>query len=159
MAEKIYDLDGARGRHIDVYDDKVVLTTKPGIGSFFTGNFTDGEKTIYFCDCIGIQFRKSEFLIGYLQFETASGLMNNKGSNFFNENTFTWEIPKLSNEIMEEVATYCKNRLSICKSGKSNPEPVASSSAEELKKFKELLDMGVISSEEFEAKKKQILGL
>jgi len=31
--------------------------------------------------------------------------------------------------------------------------------AEELKKFKELLDAGVISQEEFEAKKKQLLGL
>lgn len=33
------------------------------------------------------------------------------------------------------------------------------SPAEELKKFKELLDMGVITQEEFDAKKKQILGL
>lgn len=33
------------------------------------------------------------------------------------------------------------------------------SSADELLKFKELLDLGAISNEEFEAKKKQILGL
>ncbi|MGI6030792.1 MAG: SHOCT domain-containing protein [Eubacteriales bacterium] len=33
------------------------------------------------------------------------------------------------------------------------------SSADELKKFKELLDSGVITQEEFEAKKKQLLGL
>ena len=33
------------------------------------------------------------------------------------------------------------------------------SGADELKKFKELLDAGIISNEEFEAKKKQILGL
>lgn len=35
----------------------------------------------------------------------------------------------------------------------------AISSADELKKFKELLDMGVISQEEFDQKKKQLLGL
>jgi len=35
----------------------------------------------------------------------------------------------------------------------------APSSAEELIKFKELLDSGVISQEEFDAKKKQLLGL
>ena len=34
----------------------------------------------------------------------------------------------------------------------------ASSPAEELKKFKELLDMGIITKEEFDAKKKQLLG-
>ncbi len=33
------------------------------------------------------------------------------------------------------------------------------SSADELKKFKELLDIGVITQEEFDAKKKQLLGL
>jgi hypothetical protein len=35
----------------------------------------------------------------------------------------------------------------------------AISAADELKKFKELLDMGVISQEEFDQKKKQLLGL
>ena len=33
------------------------------------------------------------------------------------------------------------------------------SRADELKKFKELLDNGVITQEEFDAKKKQLLGL
>jgi predicted Zn-dependent peptidase len=33
------------------------------------------------------------------------------------------------------------------------------SAADELKKFKELLDGGIISQEEFDAKKKQLLGL
>lgn len=36
---------------------------------------------------------------------------------------------------------------------------VAQSSADEIKKFKDLLDEGVISQEEFDAKKKQLLGL
>jgi predicted Zn-dependent peptidase len=35
----------------------------------------------------------------------------------------------------------------------------ANSPAEELKKFKELLDMGIITQEEFDTKKKQLLGL
>ncbi|MCI5905492.1 MAG: SHOCT domain-containing protein [Oscillospiraceae bacterium] len=41
------------------------------------------------------------------------------------------------------------------------PAPVVqfASSADELKKFKDLLDSGVITQEEFDAKKKQILGL
>lgn len=38
-------------------------------------------------------------------------------------------------------------------------QEVAQSCADELKKFKELLDDGVISQEEFDAKKKQLLGL
>ena len=38
-------------------------------------------------------------------------------------------------------------------------QEVPQSNADELKKFKELLDMGIITQEEFDAKKKQLLGL
>ena len=38
-----------------------------------------------------------------------------------------------------------------------NQPPI--SAADELKKFKELLDMGIITQEEFDAKKKELLGL
>ena len=44
--------------------------------------------------------------------------------------------------------------------GKALPNtPPQNSGADELKKYKELLDMGAITAEEYEAKKKQILGL
>ena len=36
---------------------------------------------------------------------------------------------------------------------------IATSNADELKKYKELLDEGIISQEEFDAKKKQLLNL
>ena len=38
-------------------------------------------------------------------------------------------------------------------------QEIPQSNADELKKFKELLDMGIITQEEFDAKKKQLLGL
>ena len=38
-------------------------------------------------------------------------------------------------------------------------QEVPQSKANELKEYKELLDMGIISQEEFNAKKKQLLGL
>ena len=41
----------------------------------------------------------------------------------------------------------------------TNKQENPQSNADELKKFKELLDMGVITQEEFDAKKKQLLGL
>lgn len=47
------------------------------------------------------------------------------------------------------------------KNSEPTPPSVASSTsnADELKKFKELLDSGIITQEEFDAKKKQLLGL
>ena len=47
----------------------------------------------------------------------------------------------------------------IEKASSSKPASATISAADELKKFKELLDMGVISQEEFDVKKKQLLGL
>lgn len=42
---------------------------------------------------------------------------------------------------------------------KASAEKSAVSSADELKKYKELLDLGIISQEEFDAKKKQLLNI
>ena len=48
----------------------------------------------------------------------------------------------------------------IAEYGKSQPEaPAQLSSADELRKYKSLLDDGIISQEEFESKKKQLLGI
>ena len=97
--------------------------------------------------------------IGYLQLETASALTNNRNNNFFNENSFTFDTTVVSNEKMEEVAAYVKKRVDEIKSGKADSVPTVTSPADEIKKYKELLDMGVISQEEFETKKKQLLNL
>lgn len=63
-----------------------------------------------------------------------------------------------SNEIHAEIS-----KLIIARQDKniSDPEKIemSQSSADELKKFKDLYDSGVISEEEYEAKKKQLLGL
>ena len=84
--------------------------------------------------------------------------MNKKASNFFNENSFTFDTTKVTNEKMREVAEYVKKRVEEYKRQKAAPASPPSA-ADEIKKFKELLDMGVITQEEFDAKKKQLLGL
>ena len=157
----IYEVDGARGRHIMVFEDKCVISTKVTLGSIITGNATDGEKTIYYLDCIGVQFKKSGLTIGYIQLETASSSMNNRATNFWNENSFTFDGDAEVNYKMEEIANYIKKQIEECKRAKAAPLVVASSisSADELKKFKDLLDSGIITQEEFDAKKKQLLDL
>ena len=157
----VYSIDGVRGKHIDIYENKCTMKTKVTFGSILASNATDGEKTIYYKDCVGVQFKPAGFTIGYLQFETASGMMNNKGSNFFGENSFTFDTTVISNEKMQEVANYVKKRIDEIKTGADKPTTIvnAISPAEELKKMKELLDLGIITQEEFNAKKKQLLGL
>ena len=138
---------------------KCVLKVEATIGSFITGNITDGEKTIYYMDCVGVQYKRSAFTIGYLQLETPGMTMNNGASNFFNENSFTFDTTVVSNEYMDQVAAYVKKQVEACKRNRNAPTVAALSPADEIKKYKELLDMGVITQEEFDAKKRQLLGL
>ena len=160
----VYVIKGVRGRWISIYPDRVVIDTKVTLGSIITRNATDGEKTIYYSDVIGVQFKESAMTIGYLQLETASSAMNNKNSNFFSENTFTFDITVIANETMKQVAEYVKQQVNKVKSG-AHPASLNSnhvteqSPYEELKSLKELLDMGIVTQEEFDAKKKQLLGL
>lgn len=154
----VFDLQGVRGRYMKVYDNRAIIGVKAGVGAFITGNVSDGEKTIYYKDCIGVQFKESGVQIGYLQLETASGIMNMKQSNFFNENSFTFDTTVQTNDKMREVADYVRSKVEEAKNGGQTTAKEVSA-ADELKKFKELLDMGIITQEEFDAKKKQLLGL
>ena len=61
-------------------------------------------------------------------------------------------------EIHEEITKLLVERQSK-KDMQTTQKVVPQSNADELKKFKELLDVGVITQEEFDAKKKQLLGI
>ncbi len=161
VEEPIFSLKGARGRHMSVFEDRVIIKTKVSAGSLLSGNASDGEKTIYYSDCIGVQFKDVGAQLGYIQLETASSAMNNKASNFFNENSFTFDKSREGNITMRQVADYIQEKIKESKHSKTVGTTVVqqTSSADELKKFKELLDMGIITQEEFDAKKKQLLGL
>lgn len=63
-----------------------------------------------------------------------------------------------NNEIHAEISKLLNNRQNS-KSGDTTIINNTSSNADELKKYKELLDTGVITQDEFEAKKKQLLNL
>lgn len=119
MSVLICKLTGARGRRIAVYDNKCVITTDVSLGSILTSNALDGQKTIFYIDVQGIQFKKSGLTIGYLQFETSSIQMNNQNSNMFSENTFTYEDTSngIPNVLMEKIHDYIVDRIESYKYG------------------------------------------
>ena len=121
MANFICEFEGVRGRSMRLYNNKIVISTKITVGSIMTGNMTDGEKTIFLSDIVGIQFKKSGGLIGYLQFETPSMQMNNADSNTFSENTFTYEegVNGITRSKMREVYNYVTDRIEELKYGTS----------------------------------------
>ena len=86
----------------------------------------------------------------------ASAVNNSNAQNSLNQIVDFNRCPKCNSTNLSTLSE--EEFKSISAQNNTIQQPV-SSSADELKKFKELLDMGVISQEEFDAKKKQLLGL
>ena len=75
------------------------------------------------------------------------------------ENTITVKKPA-DDEILKKVKAFIEDaKENATRNQGTTIIQQAASPAEELKKMKELLDMGIITQEEFDAKKKQLLGL
>lgn len=153
MSQEIFkNLKGAQ-KLLTVYDDRIVLTQIKNLRAFLSSSWTTGTKEIYFSNMTSVQYREpTTWLLGYIQFEVPGIGM---GNNFGSENSWTFgsDMAKQANEVVE----YIRKRLTELKSNKGS-QP-ALSSADEILKFKNLLDAGIITPEEFEAKKKEILGL
>ena len=146
---------------LTVYEDYCVMKAKKNATTLMvTGTFNSGEKRFYYSDLTAIQFREPGFLsAGYIQFEYPGSGNAGNGDPFKSENSFI--VQKQFAELGRKIYEYINRRIAESKKSKTNQPSatVAVSSAEELKRFKELLDLGVITQEEFDIKKKQILGL
>ena len=125
------------GTTLSIYDDRASLTTRGIMG---------GTKDMYYCDIKAIEFRNASFAkSGFIDFYLV-------GNTFFGiENRFVFQVGK--SELMEKVNDYVQKRWKESKGSSA----VSVSVPEEIRKFKELLDDGIITIEEFEAKKKQLL--
>lgn len=156
----------------NLYYDKLEIYTNRVVG------YLEGQQnmTWYFKEYIGIdivkaninsQFAQVVFLTGVNAKNRAIGLdqfatqninaMNDTNRILFCSGMFSFKKTNnfatlVGNDIRAAFETYKNNDLIEVTGSTISP-------ADELKKFKELLDMGVITKEEFNAKKKQLLGL
>lgn len=158
-----YCLINNLGKILDVYDDKVIFTSTKSTATLVTGlvfgtSVTQGEKTIYYRDAIGVQYKPSSIADGYIQVETAAGNMTAKGNQYSGENSIQFS-GKTMDEEAAIIVDFIRKRVEEIKSAPVGGVIQQISPAEEMKKFKELLDMGVITQDEFDAKKKELLGL
>ena len=156
-----YCLVNNLGKILDVYENKVVFTSTQSTSTVVTalllgGSTTQGEKTIYFKDAIGVQYKPSTVTDGYIQVET-SAAGRSASSAYGGENSI--QFGGKCNADAEIIASFIRTKIEEIKNTPVGTSVQQASPAEELKKFKELLDMGIISQEEFDAKKKQLLGL
>ena len=148
----LFTVDG-EVKLLKVYNDYVTMENKVNLRSIITHNVFGGNKKVFYQNMIGVQFKESSSLIlGYIQFETANTSSKN---NFNSENSVTFTHTKVPNEYVKQVVDFVERKLMESKAPVSITQ--ATSSADELLKFKNLLDAGVISQEEFDKKKNELL--
>ena len=144
----------------ELYTNKVIIKRK-GIMSKLTQGFFLPDKTLFINQITGIKLKKASLVTnGYLEFILSGNLEFKKGllAQTHSENSIFFRITVFNTKAINEEAEDFKNSIEemINKVG-DNTNPI--SSADELTKFKKLLDEGVITKEEFEKKKKQLLNL
>lgn len=158
-----YCIVNSFGKILDVYDNKVVFTSTKSTSTvvsslIFGDSLTQGEKTIYYKDAIGVQFKPATITDGYIQVETAVGGMTSAKSQYGGENSI--QFGSKVNDKAETVTNFIKQKIEEIKNTPVGGTVIQqSTAADEVMKLKQLLDMGVISQEEFDKKKNELLGL
>lgn len=143
-----------------IIDGNYVRVDKKGAINAITRGFS-GEKSYRIDKLSGIQIKKPGLVTtGYFQFLTTAA---NETGGLWNaiqdDNSFTFSPPELAmaEELKESIETEQSNQNIQKQIQPMNSEKI--SVADELKKFKELLDMDAITSEEYNQKKKELLNL
>ena len=149
----VYRLTGRNARLI-VYEDKVVIER---IGFLNKLNYGfSGDKTILMQSISSIQYKAGGGILnGFLQFGIIGGNERQGGVSraVSDENSIVFTKDK--NEKAETIKAYIEDKIA------ERSKPIStvnqSSVADEIRKLKSLLDDGIITEEEYNAKKKQLL--
>lgn len=155
ILKRTYECKYAGHTFIDVDENSVTIRRKGALN--FINQGLKGAKTIPFSSIRAIQLKKPGLVTsGYIQFSIAGG-NESKGGLFdatTDENTVMF-ADKNTLRDMEELKSYIETKISEL----NNPVVKSNSltGAEEIKQYKELLDQNIITAEEFEKKKNQIL--
>jgi len=151
--EKIYK--GYNGNLI-LTDTGVVL--KRGTKGFLLGGgMLRGDKTIPYHSIAAVQLKKAGVVAGYIQLTLIGGSEAKSGlfQSTKDENSINFHSYNNKNKKFAEAKMLIEER--ILKSRNSGFQK--NSEIDDLEKLANLRDKGVISEDEFQQKKKQILGL
>jgi len=156
ISDIITTFKGKNGQ-IELFKDKLIIK-RAGFWAVWTQGITKGDKTIYINEITGIQVKLGGFLIdGYIQFTLPGGNENLKGweAATQDENSVWFDSS------VNDSAVILKEKIEELrhKSIQSHFQGSQISVADEIKKFKQLLDEGIITKDEFDKKKKELLGL
>jgi hypothetical protein len=147
--EIIMNFQGKNGR-VELFKDKLIIKREGFL-------ITEGEKTISLNRIAGIEVTNANWPFdGSIHFDVP-------GATVSTFESIKMEVPNsvLFAPTSYESATKLKNKIiELQHESKLNINQVVQmSNPDEIRKFKQLFDDGIITKEEFEKKKKELLGL
>ena len=153
--EKLYYLKGINGQ-LEVYFDRIIINRKGFIAKGTHG--WAGNKTIPISSIQSVQFKEgTAFFNGFIQFGILGGTEARGGISTAVHDENTVFFKKHLNAEVKKIKEFIEDR--IFNKVNSNQSIEGISVADEIIKYKQLLDNGIITQEEFDAKKKELLNL
>lgn len=152
--EKEYYVKSPARTYLTINDNSLSIRRKGALNLMTQG--LKGEKTIPLKSITSVQIKKPGLTNGYIQFSLPGG-NESKGGVFKatqDENTVMF-----SGKYYKDMLELKQTIESIIFSDAKGKSAQITSSADEILKFKKLLDEGIITQEEFDAKKKLVLGI
>lgn len=150
-------LEGRSGKSVLVDGDVVRITKAAGLLS------TKREKTMPIGSITSVEVKEPGAFVGFIQFSIAGGKARDSSYTFTGGSV---DAVKDENSVVftgqdkYRTALKIKKLVESWKVTQSHPSaPAPSSVADEIRKLKALADEGVLTREEFEAKKRQLLGV
>lgn len=153
MEKILKEAKGAVGGQLELLENKIRIKRKGALALVTHG--LKGDKEILINQISSIQFKNAGALTnGYIQFAFLGGREAKGGILQAGQDENTIMFTKAQQSNFEEIKSMIEKRM-------AEPEGrgTARSEIDDLEKLAELKEKGIISEEEFNAKKKQILGL
>ena len=137
---------------VEIYEEKLVVKKKGSLFAMRSGS----EKTFYFEQIRSIEKnRKRPFYDdAFIQIEVGGSGGGKQGGSLLDN-----AIPFSSNEEMDAAYAILEQHFANFRKHSAKASSHGISAADEIKKYKALLDDGIISQAEFDAKKEELLGL
>lgn len=155
IMSEVFEFKSA-GKCIVTVDEYGIDIQKKGVLNAMAVGVT-GTKQLPFTSLTAVQFKAAGMLSGYIQFTVLGG--NEAQGGVFqaagDENTIMFT--KKEQDLADALKQLVEGRIRGAQAGKASPVQQVKSTAEQIREFKELLDMGAITQEEFDEKKSQLL--
>ena len=152
----IYTMKGAH-KTIKVYEDHLTMEPNRSLLGYISAGMS-GIKTIMFSSISSVQFKKPGLMNGYLSFTIPGGneihgldvlgMMND-------ENTLILKPFNPQTQLSLEIKEYIENKVRDFQ--ESRVPPQNSSMADELQKLADLKEKGILSEEEFQDAKHNLI--